>query len=94
MMHPYLMIELPDETVAEELRRHLQSFDVDAVEAETHWELRIQLVERNPEIRIKSALRAIDSWLPEAGVESVRVHLDGRSYTLHAEPEEIAAGAS
>ena len=93
-MHPYLMIEVPDQTVAEELRRHLQSFDADAVEAETHWELHIRLVERDPEIRIKSALHAIDSWLPEAGIDFVRVHLDGRSHILHAEPEESAAQAS
>jgi uncharacterized protein with PIN domain len=93
-MNSYLAIEVPDEAVAEELRLHLQSFDADAVEAETHWELRIQLAERNPEIPLKSALHAIDSWLPEADIDFVRVHLDGRSYTLEAHhPEAVEARA-
>ena len=90
-MYPHLTIELPDETLAEELRRHLQSFDVDAVEADSHWELRIHLLERNPESRVTNALHALDSWLPAAGVESVRVRLDGSTYTLHAPPTPTAA---
>jgi hypothetical protein len=85
-MHPHLTIELPDETLTEDLRRHLQSFDVDAVEVDAHWELRIHLYERNPESRVTNALHAIDSWLPTAGVEFVRVRLDDSTYTLHAPP--------
>jgi hypothetical protein len=92
--HPYLTIEVPDETLAEELRGHLDIFDVDKVEAEAHWELRIHLVDRNPESRVTSALNAIDSWLSEAGVDFVRVHLDGSSYTLHAPSEAVAAHVS
>ena len=92
-MNPYLAIEVPDEAVAEELRLHLQSFDVDKVEAEAYWELRISLAERHPEVGITSALHAIDSWLPEAGVDFVRVHLNGRSYTLEPHPEEVEVQA-
>ncbi|MDX6398120.1 MAG: hypothetical protein QOJ43_1528 [Gaiellaceae bacterium] len=85
-MHRPLTIELADETLVEALRPHLQPFDVDTVEVEDHWELRIQLVERNPESRVVNALNAIDEWLLTAAVESVRVHLDGSSYTLHVPP--------
>ena len=83
-MHSYLAIELPEQELAEELRRRLQSFDVDTVDAEDFWELRIHLLEQNPENRVTSALHAIDEWLRDAGVELVRVRLDGSSYTLHA----------
>jgi hypothetical protein len=93
MMHPHLTIELPDETLAEELRRRLQSFDVDAVEVDAHWELRIHLLERNPESRVTNALHAIDSWLPSAGVDYVCVRLDGSAYTLHAPPAPTASWA-
>jgi hypothetical protein len=91
--HAYLMIELPDETLAESLRRHLQAFDVDGFEVDSHWELRIHLFERNPESRVTTALHAIDSWLPTAGVEFVRVRLDGSTYTLHAPPVPTASWA-
>jgi hypothetical protein len=93
-MHPYLTIEVPDETLAETLLRRLRSFTVDKVEVDAHWELRIHLVERNPESRVTTALHAIDSWLPEAGVDFVRVQLDGSSYVLHAPPETASARAS
>jgi len=89
--HPHLTIELPEEELAEELRRRLQSFDVDTVEVDSHWEVRIHLLERNPESRVTNALHAIDAWLPNAGVEFVRVHLDGSSYTLHAPPQRLSA---
>jgi uncharacterized protein with PIN domain len=92
--HPSLTIEVPNETLAEELRRHLQSFDVDKVEAEAHWELQVHLHKRNRDNRITSALHAIDSWLPKAGIDFVRVHVDGSSYTVHASPDGIAARAS
>ena len=83
-MHDYLTIELPDELLADELRREMQSFDVDTVDADDHWELRIHLLERNPESRVTSALHVIDSWLATARIESVRVRLDDSTYTLHA----------
>jgi hypothetical protein len=49
------------------------------------------LIEMNPERRIVNALSAIDAWLASAGIGSVRVHLDGSSYTLHApQPTNVA----
>ena len=85
-MHAQLTIELPDETLADELRHRLHSFDVDAVEVDEHWELRIQLREQNPESKVTSVLHAIDEWLATSPVEQVQVRLDGSSYTLHAAP--------
>jgi hypothetical protein len=81
-----LTIELPEETHATTLRGQLEPFDVDAVAVDGHWELRIRLVDQNPESRIVTALHAIDAWLVGAGVDSIRIHLDGSSYTLHAPP--------
>jgi hypothetical protein len=83
-MHPPLTIELPDEGMAEACRQRLHAFDVDAVEVDSHWELRIQLLERNPESRVTTALHTIDEWLTETDLDFVRVHLDGTSHTLHA----------
>jgi hypothetical protein len=85
-MRPPLTIELSDEAHATALRRHLQPFDVDTVAVDGRWEVRIQLVERNPESRIVNALHAIDTWLLTSEVAEVRVRLDGSSYTLHTPP--------
>ena len=85
-MHPPLRIELPDAAQAESLRRLLQPFDVETVPVNGHVEVRIQLLDRNPERRVVDALNAIDLWLLGAGMSFVRVHLDGSSYTLHAPP--------
>jgi len=81
---PHLTIELRDAAMAEELRRRLRSFDVEAVEADGHWELRIHLRERNPESKVTAALSAIDGWLAVSAVDQLSVRLDGSSYTLHA----------
>jgi hypothetical protein len=83
-MHPPLRIEVPDERYAAALRRHLQPFDVETVAVDGHCEVRVELVEANPERRIVNALSAIDAWLATANISSVRVHLDGTSYMLHA----------
>ena len=85
-MHAPLVIEVPDEFHAEALRRHLQPFDVDTVVVDGHCEVRIALVEVNPERRVVNVLNAIDEWLATAEVAFVRVRLDGSSYTLHGPP--------
>lgn len=91
-MHPPLLIEVDDERLAESLRRHLQWFEVDAVEVDGHWEVRVDLLERNPHGRVVDALSAIDDWLTVAGIPSVRVHVDGTSYTLQAPPRSLSDG--
>ncbi len=86
MTHQPLRIEVPDETHAAGLRRRLQPLDVETVDVDGRVEVRIELVDRNPENRVADVLSAIDSWLPTAGLAFVRVHLDGSTYTLHAPP--------
>jgi hypothetical protein len=90
-MRSYLTIEMPDETLAEALRRHLHAFDVDKVEVDAHWELRVHLLARNSETRVTTALHAIESWLPMSDIDFVQVHLDGTSYTLHSPPKTVRA---
>ncbi len=90
-MHAPLRIEVADESQAQSLRRRLQPFDVETVRVDGHVEVRVVLIEMNPERRIVNALSAIDAWLASAGIGSVRVHLDGSSYTLHApQPTNVA----
>jgi hypothetical protein len=86
-MLPDLRIELPDEAHAESLRASLlQSYDVETVPVDGYVELRIGLLDFSPERRIVGALNAIDSWLVGADLDSICVHLDGKSYTLHTPP--------
>jgi hypothetical protein len=93
MMHPELTIDLPDEDRLEALRRRLQASDIDAVDVDAACELRIHVLASNRERGVSDALHAIDSWLRRgAGVDFVRVYLDGSSYTMHA-PRDAVAGA-
>jgi hypothetical protein len=82
-MQEPLVIEVPDPRDAEALRRHLQPFDIETVAVDGRCEVRVALVERNPERRVVNALNAIDEWLMTAEVPFVRVQLDGNTYTLH-----------
>jgi hypothetical protein len=83
-MHAPLRVELPDEAHAESLRRLLRPFEVETVAVDGGLEVQIDLLDRNPEARVVDALDVIDRRLLSAGLPSVRVHLDGSSYTLHA----------
>lgn len=44
----------------------------------------------NPEDRATTVLSAIDSWLLGATVAFVRVHPDGRAYTLHGRAPDVS----
>jgi hypothetical protein len=90
-MHAPLRIEVPDETNADALCRLLRPFGVEAIAVNGHFEVRVELIARSPERRVVDALNAIDRWLPTAAISFVRVHLDGRTYTLHAPPGETPA---
>ena len=90
-MHPPLRITVPDESLADALRRRLRSFEVEARPVSGRIDLEIALRERNPERRINDVLKTVDEWLVSSGVVSVQVHLDGNTYTLHAPVEEKAS---
>jgi hypothetical protein len=84
--HPF-RIELKDPASAESLSRELSRFHAEVVRLDGHAEVRLDLIADNPERRIVEALNLIDGWLGRSGTASVRVHLDGRSYTLNAPPD-------
>jgi hypothetical protein len=90
-VHPPLRITVPDESLADALRRRLRSFEVEAKPVGRRVDLEIALRDRNPERRINDVLRTVDRWLVSSGVASVQVHLDGNTYTLHAPVEEEAS---
>lgn len=86
MAQPPLRIELPSRPLAESLRNSLRPFEVETVPVRGHYEVLVHLHDLNPEQRVVDALSGIDAWLAAAGLDAVRVHLDGSSYTLHAPP--------
>lgn len=88
-MHHPVRIELQDPAAAESLGRELSRFHAEVVRLDGHAEVQLDLVAGNPERRIVEALNLIDAWLARSGVSSVRVHLDGHSYTLNAPPESV-----
>jgi hypothetical protein len=82
---PPFRVEVTTLVLAEALRRRLP-LETEIAAVDGHYEVGIELRGRNPEKAVVSALKAIDSWLLESGVPSVRIHLDGTSHTLHAWP--------
>ena len=82
-MHPPLRIEVPDHFHATTLRRRLSPSAL-AVAVDDHYEVQVELIDRNPDSRVTGALHAIDTWLLTAGLPSVQIHLDGSTYSLHA----------
>jgi hypothetical protein len=86
--HP-VRIELQDPASAESLRRALARFHAEVVHLDGHAEVRLDLIAGNPERRIVEALNLVDGWLARSGTSSVRVHLDGHSYTLNSPPESL-----
>jgi hypothetical protein len=90
-VHPPLRITVPDESLADALRRRLRSFDVETRPVDGQIDLEVALRDRNPERRINDVLKTVDRWLVSSGVASVQVQLDGNTYTLHAPVEEEAS---
>lgn len=81
-LHEPLRIELDDPELAESLRRELLHAEV--VHLDGHAEIRVELIAGNPESMITTTLNRIDQWLARTGTPSVRIHLDGKVYTLSA----------
>jgi hypothetical protein len=85
-VHEPMRIELDDPGNAESLRAALSAYRAEIVHSDGRAEIRVELVAGNPERRVAQALNAVDAWLARTGTMSVRVHLDGRVYTLPAPP--------
>lgn len=86
-MHEPLRIEVSDSLRAASLGRDLSTFHPEIVPVDGRVEVRIELIAANPEQRISDVLGRIDAWLARSGEQAVRVHLDGRAYTLNVSPE-------
>lgn len=83
-LHEPIRIELDDQELAESLRRELSLFHADVVHVRGRPEVRVELITGNPDERIATTLHRVDQWLARTGTPSVRVYMDGRSYTLCA----------
>ena len=81
-MHPPLRVVLPDEARARSLRDALEPFWVEIDAVDGHYEMSIELVDRDPDSRVVNALGVIDRWLMTADLPFVQVHLDGAAYTI------------
>lgn len=73
---------LPDETRARSLRDALEPFEVAIEAVDGHYEMSIQLVDRDPDSRVVNALGVIDRWLMTADLPFVQVHLNGAACSI------------
>ena len=95
-VHPPLRVELPDEARARSLRRALEPFEVEIEAVDGHYEVSVELIDRNPESRVVNALDVIDHWLMTGDLSFVQVHLGGAVYTINSPvgaPQGQGAGA-
>jgi hypothetical protein len=76
-----LRVEAPSEDLAQALRSRLQAFPTELETEDGRVEVRVALV-GNADRAIVDVLDGVDGWLVEHGLESVRVFLDDRTYTL------------
>jgi hypothetical protein len=90
---PSLRVEVPDEVLAVALVRQLQPFGAETVEVDGHYEVGLELREKNSEQRVTKALSSIDAWLAGSGLPSVRIHVDGCTHTLHVLSSRLSGAA-
>lgn len=76
-----LKVEVPDEDLAGALMRRLRDFPTELTHADERMEVAITLI-GNADRAIVQVLDEVDEWLVENHLQSVRVHLDERTYTL------------
>jgi hypothetical protein len=76
-----LKVEVPDEDLAGALMRRLRDFPTELTRADERIEVTIALI-GNADRAIVQVLDEVDEWLVENDLQSVRVHLDERTYTL------------
>ena len=73
-----LRVEVPTDDLAQALMERLHGFPVELAD----HEVRVTLI-GNPDRAVTDVLHSLDEWLLDSGIESVRVHLDDRTYTLN-----------
>jgi hypothetical protein len=76
-----LKVEVPDDDLAGALMRRLRDFPTELTHAEERIQVNVTLI-GNADRAIVQVLDEVDEWLVENGLQSVRVHLDERTYTL------------
>jgi hypothetical protein len=76
-----LKVEVPDADLADALMRRLRDFPTELTRAEERMQVNVTLI-GNADRAIVQVLDEVDGWLVESGLQSVRVHLDERTYTL------------
>jgi hypothetical protein len=76
-----LRVEAPNEDLAHALMRRLDAFPTELRSDDECLEVGVSLV-GNVDRAIVDVLHGVDGWLLENELSSVRVHLDGRVYTL------------
>jgi hypothetical protein len=76
-----LKVEVPNDDLADTLMRRLRDFPTEVTRAEERIQVNVTLI-GNADRAIVQVLDEVDGWLLESGLQSVRVHLDERTYTL------------
>jgi hypothetical protein len=76
-----LRVEAPSTDLALALMQRLHAFPTELDQTDGSCEVRVSLV-GNPDRAVVDVLNSVDDWLVEHGLETVRVHLDERVYTL------------
>lgn len=88
-----LRVETPNTDLAHALMQRLNAFPTEARQSAGHVEVSVALV-GNVDRAIVQVLDGVDDWLVEHDLDSVRVHLDERVYTLTPPVESRAQRAA
>jgi hypothetical protein len=76
-----LRIEAPSADLAHLLMQRLQAFPTNMEQDEGRCEVRVTLV-GDTDRAVVAVLDGVDGWLVDHRIDSVRIHLDRRVYTL------------
>jgi hypothetical protein len=79
-----LRVEAPSADLAHALMQRLHAFPTELNE-DGGCEVLVSLI-GDPDRAVVEVLNGVDGWIVEHGLQSVRVHLDERAYTLTPPP--------
>jgi hypothetical protein len=82
-----LRVEAPNEALARALMRRLNAMPTELHSDESSVEVKVELT-GNVDRAIVDVLHALDGWLLENKVTSIRIHLNGRMYTVSPPPHD------